>query len=156
MKIKFLVIILFVIQFQISCMERNIREIIDGGNYRYWRFNSTESWDDLYYFDNEGNWTIFEGYRKAPFIQYTDFKEYNGEDNLLCNEWAFVNDSTIIFNGYKRNVSILNDTILILKFIDKNDSVYKNSDTIYAVSRKRIPPEFRKKHKFRKYKTIYI
>lgn len=145
---KFILKLTIISLLVISCRERTVKEIIDGGSYRYWQREWTEGYDEVNYFDDEGKWTIFEGYRNEPFTQYVKLEEYDGGDDLLDKKWDVINDSTIIYDGYKRKVSKVNDTILVLHFIDKRDSVYQKADTLHAVPIERIPKKFRKKYDF--------
>lgn len=110
MKVRFLVIISLG-SLLLSCLKRNVKDTIDNGNYRYWQIKTIKAlnnvyYDDLYYFDNEGKWTIFKGCKNAPFAQYIEFEEYDGGDDLLLKEWKIINDSIIEFDGHKCNVSI--------------------------------------------------
>lgn len=139
-KIKILIIISLGCLLQLSCGKTSIKDIIDDGSYKYWRKNWTENCDELYYFDNNGNWGIFEGCRNTPFTQYIEFEEYDGGDNIITNTWKFENDSIIYINGdWDFHITILQDTIMLLKCEFR-------TDTLYAVPKQRIPPKFRKKH----------
>ena len=150
MKTKNFVIISFACLLQLACGKTSVKKIIDNGSYRYWRMSTTEIYDYLYYFEDDGKWTIFEGYSKEPFTKYTDLEEYDGGDYMLTKTWRLENDSIIYINGSMDfHVTILYDTIMLLKCEFR-------TDTLYAVPRKRIPEKFRKKYDFNNKKRNFI
>lgn len=128
----------------ISCVERTVKDIMDDGDYRYWRYSRADRWDELYFFDNEGNWSIFNGYINEPLTQYLIFREFYSGDEIMYKEWKIMNDSTIIFDREQHNISIINDTTVILKYIERHKNY---ADTLHAVPNEIIPPNFRKKLK---------
>ena len=151
-KVQLLIVIIFMLTHLIACKEKSLKDIIDGGGYRYWRGYSSEVYDQLLYFDNEGNFTVFEALRKEPFVQYHKMIEYGHNDDLIYRVRSLENDSTICFDGHRYHFAIENDTIMILKSI--MDVNFR--DTLYAVPRGKIPPKFRNKFIFKKIVTKYF
>ena len=151
-KEQLLIGFIFMLTHLLACKEKSPKDIIDGGGYRYWRGYSSEAYDQLLYFDNEGNFTVFEALRKEPFVQYHKMIEYGHNDDMIDNEWLLENDSTIFFDGHRYHFVIENDTIMILKSI--MDVNFR--DTLYAVPRGKIPPKFRNKFIFKKIVTKYF
>lgn len=101
-----------------SC-KKETHEIIDGGNYKFWFINrGTYLYPELYYFDNTGHVTSFV---KTNSLGGDKYMEYDGEDNILSNEWDIYGDS--IFYLYNHNYQILdiNNSTLIIKFVSNTE-----------------------------------
>ena len=115
-----------------SC-HRDNKEILHGGNYKYWYFKE-KGWNVplFYYFDDTGKWTIFVAYK-------TGFEEYDGGyDVIYKKRWEIKNDSILNINGFDLDILEINDDSIVIR----NDYQQR---TIYAAPDSMIPEEFRKK-----------
>ena len=114
-----------------SC-HRNNKEILHGGNYKYWYFKE-KGWNVplFYYFDDTGKWTIFVAYK-------TGFEEYDNGDDLLYKKWEIKNDSILIFDGLDWTIKDANEDSVIIFYKSKYQTIYAAPDSM-------IPEEFRKK-----------
>lgn len=114
-----------------SC-HRDNREILHGGNYKYWYFKEKGgNVPLLYYFDDTGKWTIYFAYK-------TGFEEYDNGDDILYKKWEIKNDSILNINGFDWDILEINDDSIVIR----NDYQQR---TIYAAPDSMIPEEFRKK-----------
>ena len=99
--------------------------LIAGTSCQYWYHVNSDPMDNtkyFYYFDRDGKCVILEE-------RYADKKcyLYDVDDVEYIPTWSLVNDSVINLGGLNRNLTIVNDTFLIMT-VDKYhwvDSLYK-------------------------------
>lgn len=114
-----------------SC-HRDNKEILHGGNYKYWFYMEKEgNVPILYYFDDTGKWTIFVAYK-------TGFEEYDDYDVIYTKKWKIKNDSILTLGVFDWDILEINDDSIVIR----NDYQQR---TIYAAPDSMIPEEFRKK-----------
>jgi len=138
---KRLVYISFFLLCIMSCSKRYDRlKLIAGDSCQYWYHVNTDSLSKtkfFYFFDREGKFVILEQ-RQADKKCYL----YDGDDVVYIPTWHLVNDSVINIGGLNRDLTIVNDTFIIITAHNKFhwvDTLYKVTDPHMLKNLQEVP-----------------
>ena len=110
-----------------SCNHKSTnKEIICGGNYKYWYvdYNSTDNYHRCFKFDKNGTWGIYYIDRSG------NMETEPPTDNTHDGHWDIIGDSIVIFFGREYKIIHCNDSMIRLQSIEDNKVYY----TLTAIS----------------------
>lgn len=104
----------------LSCGKTKRKELIDGGNYKFWF--STDEYDKITYsyFGDDGKYEVFVKDKSKGFHRYGSGPY---EDDLPPKKWFYKNDSIDFgYNCFK--IVELNENRMIIEHKDWLDTMY--------------------------------
>lgn len=138
---KQIVYIIFFLSCVMSCSKGYDRlKLIAGDSCQYWYHVNTDPMDNtkyFWYFDREGKFVILEQ-------RYADKKCYLYEidDVEYIPTWHLVNDSVVNVCGLNHDLTIVNDTFIIITAHNKFhwvDTLYKVTDPHLLKNLQEVP-----------------
>lgn len=136
MKIKniFILCIFLCLMSILSCGKTKRKELIDGGNYKFW-YRPNEDGEIVYsYFGSDGKYERFVKNEKIGFHRYGSAIY---EDDLPPKKWLYKNDSIGLDSNFFKIVE-LNENRMIIEHENWLDTMYICHDGI-------IPTKFNHK-----------
>lgn len=119
--------------FLLTSCARSLPEKLTDGNFKFWYSHVKEpSYLSFDYFDIKGKWKMFED------VPHYGFREYDGGDYILSEEWHIIGDSILRLDG-SQDLRIIELTQDVMIFKSK----FGRIDTLYAAPDSMIPKKFR-------------